>query len=266
MFAGHPYGFQVSGSADVVKSITPDEMRKFHSRVVAPSRMVLSVFGDIERDKIVALVQSRFGNLVNGAGPALGRTTTPSPKAIEKAHKFMSKEQAAVLIGFPGISVDSPDRYAVDVLTGFLNSQGGKLFQVLRDERGLAYSVGAFDIAGVDPGALVLYIVTVPEKRVEATNGMLEVVKDLRTNGLSNEELERSKVEALGKHAIELQTNGQIAAQASFDELYGLGYDNYKSYDSKIRSLSADDIKRVASTILDLNRYVIVDVGNYEAP
>ncbi len=264
MFDGHPYSFQVEGEADVVKSITPDGLRQFHSQAVAASGMVLSVFGDVDRERIVALVRKNFGQLESGSSLRVERTSTPFPEAIERAHKFMNKEQTAVLVGFPGVSVDNPDRYALEVLSSFLNSQGGRLFQVLRDERGLAYSVGAFNILGVEPGAFVLYIFTVPEKRVEAADGLLEVIRDLRENGLDEEELERTKTEVMGKHAIELQTNGQIAAEASFDELYGLGYNNYQHYDSKIRSLTVDDIRRVASEIFDVDRYVIVDVGNYE--
>jgi zinc protease len=176
----------------------------------------------------------------------------------------LSKEQLAILIGFAGVTVSNPDRYPLEILTSFLNSQGGKLFQVLRDERGLAYSVGAFNILGIDPGAFVLYVLTVPEKREEAADGMFEVIRDLRENGLDEDDLERTKIELMGKHAIELQTNGQIASQASFDELYGLGYANYEEYDSRIRAVTAGDILRVASSIFDLDRYAYVAVGNVD--
>ncbi|MBI5116764.1 insulinase family protein [Candidatus Poribacteria bacterium] len=266
MFDGHPYSFQVNGEADTVKTLTPDDLKKFHSQSVTASRMVLAVFGDVDKHKVIELIQKSFGQIESGAGLTVERTVIPFPETIKKAHKFMNKEQAAVLIGFPGISVDNPDRYALDVLSSFLNSQGGRLFQVLRDERGLAYSVGAFDILGLDPGAFVFYIFTVPEKRAEATDGLLEVIRNLREKGLTNQELERAKVEVMGKHAIDLQTNSQIASEASFDELYGQGYDNYERYDSKIRSLTVDDIRRVASQMFNLNRYAIIDLGNYEGP
>ena len=133
---------------------------------------------------------------------------------------------------------------------------------MLRDERGLAYSVGAFNILGVDPGAFVLYIVTEPQKREEAASGMIEVIRDLREGGLSDEELNRTKVEVMGKHAIKSQTNGQLATSVTLDELYGLGHNNHREYDSKIRAVSADDIRRVASEVFDLDSYTLVEVGN----
>jgi zinc protease len=266
MFDGHPYSFQVEGEADVVKLLTPDDLKRFYSQSVAASRMALAVFGDVDKPKVIDLVQKSLGRLESGDTLAVEGTPIPLPETIKKAHKFMNKEQSAILIGFPGITVNNPDRYALDVLSSFLNSQGGRLFQVLRDERGLAYSVGAFDILGVDPGAFVFYIFTIPEKRAEAAEGLLEVIRDVSENGLTDQELERTKVEVMGKHAIDLQTNNQIASEASFDELYGLGYNNYERYDSKIRSLTVDDIRRVASQIFNLNRYAIIDIGNYEGP
>jgi zinc protease len=265
MFDGHPYSFLAEGDAEVVQSLEPDDLKEFHSRTVTASNMVLSVFGDIDKSEVLGLVESNFGQLASGVRMAMDSTSNPFPVEPKKAHKMMNKEQLAMLIGFPGMAVDNADRYTLEVLTSVLNSQGGKLFQTLRDERGLAYSVGAFNILGVEPGAFVLYIITVPPKREEATDGMFEVIRDLRENGLDGEELERTKVELMGNHAIRLQTNGQIATKASFDELYGLGYDNYKEYDSKVRAVTPEDVRRVASDILDLNRSVLVSVGNLES-
>jgi len=265
MFGGHPYGYLVEGETGVVQSLGPEDLRKFYSQSVMASRMVLSVFGDVNKSAVLKSIQNQLGNLAKGAELNVGQERVPFPSAIKKAQKPMSKEQLAIMIGFPGVTVSDPDRYALELLASLLNSQGGKLFQTLRDERGLAYSVGAFNILGVDPGAFVLYIITVPQKEEEAIEGMLEVIRDLRENGPDAEELERTKVEAMGNHAIDLQTNGDIATEASFDELYGLGYDNYTKYDSRIRALTADDMRRVASRIFDLDRYALVYVGNLES-
>ncbi len=265
MFDGHPYGFLAQGDAEVVQSLRPDDLKKLHSQTVTASNMVLSVFGDIDKSKVLSLVETHFGQLNSGVRMATSSTSESLPTEPRKAHEKMNKEQLAILIGFPGVTVDSPDRYTLEILTSALNSQGGKLFQTLRDERGLAYSVGAFNILGVEPGAFVLYIITVPSMREEAIDGMFEVIRDLSQNGLGGEELERTKVEVMGNHAIGLQTNGQIATTASFDELYGLGYDNYKEYDSRIRAVTPEEVRRVASGIFDLNRYVLVTVGNLES-
>ena len=118
--------------------------------------MVLAVFGDIDRSEVLEIMKGRFGELRSGNLLHVDLASDPFPVAPRKAHKFMNKEQLAILIGFPGMSVTAPDRYPLEIITSFLNSQGGKLFQVVRDERGLAYSVGAFNILGIDPGAFVL--------------------------------------------------------------------------------------------------------------
>lgn len=262
MFEGHPYSFLVQGEADVLQTIMPEHLKRFHSEAAMASRMVLSVFGDIERSEVLESVKRNFGQLRKGTTLPAGQSSRPVSAEPRKASKPMNKEQLAILVGFPGVTVGDPDRYSLDVIASFLNSQGGKLFQTLRDERGLAYSVGAFNLLGLDPGAFVLYIVTEPGKSEEAIDGMFEVIGDLRQNGLDNEELARTKVEVMGNHAIGLQTNGQIATEVSFDELYGLDYNRYREYDSKIRAITAEDIRRVASDIFDLSRYTLVSVGN----
>ncbi len=262
IFKGHPYSFQVKGDAEAVQSITPQELREFHAEAVVGSRMVLSVFGDFDKSQVLESVKEKFGGLDAGREFSGAGDTEPFEEALRQAFKPMKKEQLAILIGFPGVTVADPVRYPLEVLSGFLNSQGGKLFQTLRDERGLAYSVGAFNILGVEPGAFVLYIMTEPEKAEEAIGGMFEVMHDLRETGLDEEELERTKIEVTGKHAIEMQTNAQIATQVSFDELYGLGHNDYMEYDAKIYGVSPEDIRRVAMDIFDFNRSTLVAIGD----
>ncbi len=265
MFDGHPYGFLSQGEPDVVVSLTPQNLKDFHAKAIDPSRMVLCVFGNIDKDKVVDLVKKHFGELQPLPQEMVRLAPAPDfPNQPKTAEQEMNKEQLAILIGFPGVTVTDPDRYAIEVLSSVLNSQGGVLFEVLRDQRGLAYSVGAFNMMGVEPGAYILYIVTVPEKRQQAVDGMFEVIRDIRDNGIKQEDLERTKVELVGTHAIGLQTNSQLASEVSFDELYGVGYNAYKEYDQRIRAVTADDVKRVASKLLNLDRYVEVTVGDVQ--
>jgi zinc protease len=265
MFEGHPYSFHSKGNVKVVQALTAEKLKEFHSRASDSSRMVLSVFGDIDKTEVEEIIERNFSQLKKGgelkfAGPP--DTAANEPK---KASKVMNKEQLAIIVGFPGIDVAHPDRYTTNILSNFLNSQGGKLFQTLRDERGLAYSVGAFNILGIDPGAFVLYIFTEPNKREEATAGIFEVVEELRENGITAKELQRTKTEVMGHHAIRTQTNGELATEVAFDELYGLGYANHKQHDAMVRSVTEEDIRRVALELFDLDSYTIVTVGNVES-
>ncbi|RJP23060.1 MAG: insulinase family protein [Candidatus Abyssobacteria bacterium SURF_5] len=264
MFNGHPYSFLLQGDPEVIASLTPDDLRAFHTKAVNPSRMVLSIFGKIDEERVIDLVQEYFGSLGPVESPAPSAFPPDFPDVITRAQRELNKEQLSIVIGFPGVTVANPDRYPLDVLTALLNSQGGKLFQVLRDEQGLAYSVGAFNLVGVEPGAFVMYILTIPQKQDDAAAGMLDVIRDIKESGVQPQELERAKIELIGKHAIGLQTNSQIATEASFDELYGLGYDNYKTYDEKIRAVTAEDIQRVLSLVIDFDRYVMVRVGDVD--
>jgi zinc protease len=264
MFEGHPYSFQAQGKAEVVQSLIADDLREFHSRAADASKMVLSVFGDIDKSEVEEIIKRNFGHLKSGGKLTFAVLPDSAATQAKKASKVMNKEQLAILVGYPGLDVADPDRYAVTILTTFLNSQGGKLFQTLRDERGLAYSVGAFNILGIDPGAFVLYIFTEPDKREEATAGIFEVIEELREHGMNAEELQRTKTEVMGHHAIGTQTNGKLATEVAFDELYGLGYANHRQHDARIRAVTEEDIKRVASELFVLDGYTIVTVGRVE--
>lgn len=262
MFEGHPYSFQPHGSEEVVAALGAEDLKEFHARVSGASRMVLAVFGDIDSAEVKDLVEKNFGGLARGGDLEFAGPPDTSADGPRKASKPMNKEQLAILIGFPGMDVADPDRYTLEILTSFLNSQGGRLFQALRDERGLAYSVGAFNILGVDPGAFVLYIMTDPQKREEAVEGIFDVVGELRTKGLTAEELQRTKIEVMGHNAIRMQTNGRLATEVAFDELYGLGYDRHSRFDDGIRAVTAEDVLRVASEIFDIDGYTIITAGN----
>ncbi len=262
IFEGHPYSFQAQGSEEVVAALDAEALKAFHSRVSGASRMTLAVFGDIDSAEIEELVEKNFGGLAKGGDLEFAGPPDTSSDEPRKASKPLNKEQLAILIGFPGMDVSDPDRYTLEILTSFLNSQGGLLFQALRDERGLAYSVGSFNILGVDPGAFVLYIMTDPKKREEAVEGMFEVIGKLRESGLTAEELQRTKIEVMGQNAIRSQTNGQLATKVAFDELYGLGYDRHEQYDDAIRAVTREDILRVASEIFGLDGYTMVTAGD----
>ena len=264
IFEGHPYSFQAKGKEEVVAALDAEALKNFHARVSGASRMTLAVFGDIDSVEVKELVEKYFGELESGGELKLAGPPDTSSDKPRKASKPLNKEQLAILIGFPGMDVGDPDRYTLEILTSFLNSQGGLLFQSLRDELGLAYSVGAFNILGVDPGAFVMYIMTDAQKREEAVRGMFDVIGDLRENGVTAEELQRTKIEVMGQNAIRSQTNGQLATRVAFDELYGLGYDRHKRYDDSIRAVTQEDILRVATEIFDLDGYTMVTVGDLE--
>jgi len=181
------------------------------------------------------------------------------PTQVRAAAEHMEKKQAVIMIGFQGIAIKSEDRYTFEVMTSILSGGGSRLYQNLRDQMGLAYSVGSFSFIGLDdPGAYVFYIATAPEKIEVARDGLLEEIKKLITLEVSEEELNRAKKDLIGAETIRLETNQALAFQCALDELYGLGYENFKRYASDINQVTQEDIKKVAVKYFDLGSYTMV--------
>jgi len=150
-------------------------------------------------------------------------------------------------------------------MTSILSGGGSRLYQILRDELGLAYSVGSFAFIGLEePGAYIFYIATAPEQIEIASDGLLEEIRKLTTSDVSEEELNRAKNNLIGTQTIGLETNQALAFQCVLDELYGLDYQNFERYASAINRVTEEDIRKVAAKYFDLGSYTIVVVGPKE--
>jgi len=224
--------------------------------------MVLAVYGDVKASEVVKKLEQAFSNFEPRPLPLIQVPQELEPTQIRAATKYMEKKQALIMIGFQGISIKSEDRYTFEVMTSILSGGGSRLYQSLRNQMGLAYSVGSFSFIGLeDPGAYVFYVATAPEKIEVASDGLLEEIKKLITLEVSEDELNRAKKDLIGAETIHLETNQALAFQCGLDELYGLGYRNFNQYASEINEVTEEDIRKVAAEYFDLGSYTMVVVG-----
>ena len=146
------------------------------------------------------------------------------------------------------------------MLTQILSGQGGRLFLELRDRQSLAYSVTAFSIEGVDPGAVGAYIASAPGKLEQSLDGLREELRKLLEGPISSHELERAQNYLIGSRAVSLQRYGAQANLLSLDELYGLGATHHLDYASRIDAVTVDDLARVARRIIRLESETVAIV------
>ncbi len=267
MFAPHPYQFKAIGLKEVVKKITRDGLVEFYKEKISPEGMVLSISGDIDKDKLDGLVERLFGKWQKTKGKIISPSPPLFPPQVRiGAERFEKKEETVLLLGFPGMSIYDEDLPSFYMLEAILNSIGGRLFKVMRDELGLAYMVGSYHISGVDPGAFVFYITTVSERKEEALNALKGQILLLAKEPIPEDEIQQAKVELIGNHAFRLQTNSQIALCAGLNELYDLGYNYHTKYRERINGVTAERLHAVARKYLDLSRYTLISVGPDEKP
>jgi len=260
-FKGHPYRFLTIGTEESVSNMTRGDLINFYKKVVTPNNLVITLFGDVDEEEAIRIIKNGFAKMQEKVKFSKGSQNANSPQEVIEKTKYVDKKQTVIMLGFKGIDNYNPDKYVFDVLDSILNNLGGRLYINLRDKKGLAYSLGAFDILGFDPGCFVFYIVTTKDKEEQSIKGLLEEIRALRKKNVSREELNRAKKELIGNHLMGLQTNSAISFKSGLDELYGLGYNNYLDYEDTISKVTQEDVLRVARKYFDLGKYLLIKVG-----
>ena len=259
LFEEHPYARRSSGSEESVASLNGDMLEQFRSQYVCGNNGVVTVYGDIDEDEATELIKKKLGELPAGE-QAFKKTAVTNageggPREVTLKH---DKSQAILMAGFRSCDLAHVDRDALDLLHESCSDMSSRLFVKIREELGLAYSVGSSQLLGLEPGCFLFYAATSPEKLEKVQNVLLDEVKRIREQGLDAEELERAKKSLIGKEVIRLQSAQNQASISGLDELLGLGWDNYKKTQQNIAALTNDDICRVASTYLQDSSRVVV--------
>jgi zinc protease len=214
----------------------------------------------VEPNRVIARVATLFSGASEASVPQSEVVAEPPGEGPSQVFKFLAKEQAHVVLGFPGVTFANPDRFSLEVLAHVLSGQGGRLFSEIREKRALAYRVSAFSLEGVDPGYFAVYVATSSEKVEEAMRAIRQELKAVAENGISADELHRAQRYLIGTHAIGLQRRSAIAAALAFYEAYGQGWKSYRLYGDNIMKITVADVVRVARKYLDPQREVVAVV------
>ena len=246
MFGDHPVGRPVIGSVDSVSTMTRNQLRSFHVRRYIPERMVLAVAGNVEHDNVVALARRYFGaRLVKGRKPqpprrAAGRLTgKPALTLVSR-----DCEQTHMTLGVRVPGRHWPDRWALSVLnTALGGGLSSRLFQQIRETRGLAYSVYSAVDTFSDSGAFSVYAGCLPERFDEVVRLTAEVLETVARDGITEDECRIAKGSLRGGLLLGLEDSASRMNRLGRSEL------NYGEYRSLARTLR--DIERV--TVQDVN-------------
>ncbi len=257
LFLHHPLRREAQGTLETVPRIKREDILSFYHRFVSAPNMVLTVYGDINADEVLASLEKRFGQLPN-TPVAIAKTYEDPPKELRVKDIGMDKEQAAVMIGFQAPTMQDPDRYSMEIISSiFGSSLSGRMFVKIREELGNAYAVGANYVPGIDAGSIYFYVLTTEAQIEKVKEIIFKDLQELVNGKLGKEELQITKANLKGRFAMSLDTVGELASLSSFDELYGLGFANYHEYEKNIDAVTLKDITRVARQYLDPKRATI---------
>lgn len=254
LYAHHPYRLDPLGTPASIDKLSARALRKAWTERYPASAMTIAVVGDVEPDEVIDALRARLADVDARAAKApavAAETFTGRPAAEREVYRDLPREQAHLVIGFPGTTVAAPDRFAVEVLAAILGGQGGRLFVELRDRRALAYRVSAFAVDGVDPGYLAIHVSCSPDKVSEAASAIRTELDRLVADGVDDAEVARAVKHLTGAHAVALQRRSAIANALAYHEAYGLGWTEWDRYPDRLAAVTAEDVARAAATYLD---------------
>lgn len=256
LYGAHPYALPTIGTGQSISQTDRKHITKFWQKTLSPQNLVLCVAGDINIDKMVSLFDKHLGKLKRKSSYSPPNPPPPPNEPIETTlHR--KKEQAHIALGFLGVSNNHKDRFALAVLMSVMSGQGGRLFVDLRDKMHLAYAIQGFHMEGIGTGSIGFYIATSQRNIEIAVKALKDQVSKLVRKGITTKELQRAKRYIIGSFEIELSNNSNIAYQVALSELYGLGHLSHRHYAKKIEKVTADQVRKIATRYLDLNRSVL---------
>lgn len=249
MFTDHPVGREVLGDATTIAGMDRDAIAAFHAGHYGPTNLVVAAAGKLEHGQVVEAVSA----LVAGApgGPRPERAAPSWGSSGRTVVESRPLEQAHVAVGWPGVDHHDPDRYALavgnQVLGGGVSS---RLFQEVREERGLVYSIGTAPSSLSDCGTLTLSLGTAPDRLDETAEVVAAVVDDLAGAGITDQELAVARGFLAGSLLLSLEDSGSRMSRLGVGEAIR---GEVVSVDEQVRRIEAvglDDVHRVLSRVL----------------
>jgi predicted Zn-dependent peptidase len=262
MFPGHPLGREVLGSEPSIKAMTRHMISSYHAAHYQPSNIVFAAAGNLEHDDVLARAHARFP-AADASRPARPHPALGTAESIVVTTR--STEQDHVVVGVRALPALDPDRYAFTVLNQALGGgMSSRLFQEVREERGLAYSVYSYRAAYEDAGFLAIYAGTAPD-RVRETLGVVSRELDrLVAGGLGRDELAAAKGHIAGSLAMSLETSSSRMRRIGRSELVEQDVPTIDELVARVEAVTADDVSRVIDRVLRDAPRTLAVVGPHE--
>jgi predicted Zn-dependent peptidase len=264
-FPGHPLGRPIEGTEDTVSSFDHQTISSFHAREFSPENLVVAAAGNVEHERLVDLVEKSFGNSANDDGrdlanPAEQSPTAAAPILIEQKKEL---EQAHLILAAPWPDAKDDDRYAGSLLASVIGGgTSSRLWQTIREERGLAYSVGAGGSTFSDVGVFTIYAGTSPEHLNQVLDLSLVEMRRVVNESVPDEELKLVKDQALSSILLGLESSSaRVSALSRQEIIHGRRITPEETME-KIEAVTAEDLLRVAREYFTSETLALGALGN----
>ncbi|MCP4649888.1 MAG: insulinase family protein [PVC group bacterium] len=258
LFTQYPYRVTTLGQTGSVENINQKQLTANYKKFCAPNNCVLAIFGDIDTEKIESLIRKKTKNWKKTTIEQVVYPEEPTLKNRKIIENQRDKNQAVVMIGFPGPHLGNNERFGLEFLNHILTASGSILYEQIRETLGLAYTLGGGIVSGLDTGYFYIYIATEPESTDLVISIVEKEIEKLRNSLLDKNLINKNKTDIIGKQRIRLQTNSAISFISALNELYGLGYKHHEKFETVIKSLDQTYLQTIAKKYLNINKSVVV--------
>ncbi len=262
-FPHHPLGREVLGTEATIEAMPRDDIARYHHAHYEPANIVLAAAGNLTHERVLELIEAR-GPQAMPARPAREHAEPVAPDRLAVVHR--PTEQAHIVLGIRSVPVLDPDRHALTVVNQALGGgMASRLFQEVREERGLAYSVYSYRAAFDDSGYLAVYAGTAPERLQETLDVIETELSRLVRDGLPAAELDAAKGHLTGSLAMSLETSASRMRRLGRSELVEGEIPTLDEVIARIEAVTVDDARRVIDRVFADAPRTLAVVGPHEA-
>lgn len=262
IYQGHPYGFPNEGNADSLAAILRSDLAGFHASYYTAANAMVTIVGDTDRAGAEAIAELLTGQLPQGVrpGPVAPVTSLQAGQTISLPHP---SSQVHILAGQPGMRYGDPDYFPLYVGNHILGGGGlvSRLFEEVREKRGLSYSASSYFAPRRDLGPFLASMQTRADQATEGLAVLKQTIADFVAEGPTEEELVAVKKNITGGFPLRIDSNKKISGYLSVIGFYGLPLDYLDRFNARIEAVTVEQIKDAFRRRVDTDKFVTVLVG-----
>jgi predicted Zn-dependent peptidase len=263
LFPDNSLGLSIAGTPKTVRSFSHEITRKFHENFFTPNNLIIAAAGNVEHAQIVDLAEKFFQSPKSKVQSPKFKSQKPKISAPIIIKKNKNLEQAHIIIATPFADARSEKRYAADLLTNIIGGgTSSRLWQKVREEKGLAYSVGASAAMYLDCCVFSIYAGISPKKTEEVLDIALDEMRWIVRNGISRQELELMKQQSIASILLGLEDSSVRAGTLARLEMVHGRQISLEETIAKIEAVSAEDVQDLAREFFQTEKIAFAALGN----
>ncbi len=262
---GHPLSRPIGGTPETIRAVTRDHVLQHYRRWYRPDELVITAAGGLDHDEVCRLVMEalqRSGwDLPDGATPVPRRSRRPGRAGVlEGVHRIARPvEQASVLVGGRSLDSRDPERFALSVMNTVLGGgMSSRLFQEIREKRGLAYATYSFSAGHSDIGYYGLFAGCLPDRVDQVRSMMTDELERIAQDGITPEELDRARGQLSGGTVLAMEDTASRMSRLGRAELVTGEFVDLDGMVARIRAVTVDQVQAVAARLSDAPRAAVV--------